>query len=397
MGSRFTLGIVIPEGGHAMGSGKKYRVAIIGTGNHGTRFARTFQLHPQCEVVAGVNPSQESLDIFCRRFGVPGYSNHLEMLSEEDVDIAAPILPVKPNPQVVIDCIEAGVKGVMSEKPIAASLREADLMVEAARSHGVPWGAGDMYRNSPNLWRVKAMIDSGELGDVQTINLYGTGGNQMAGQGCRGLTEMALFAGDGPVNRVIGWVDGDAADRDRGAINEWDNHDQGMGGIVFYENGITGFIHHDKSAKHGLEVILERGVFQSNQSDYNRLWVEKNGHLEEVMGFFDPPDPNQGASGYDKDGWSLMRRRMIETVDSIVEAVDEGIEPRCSGRDNAAALEITIGLRESHRRNFDAVSLPVENRSLAIYPMRGRWIGRRLHAEYGSDKWWKTYNGLTNW
>ena len=77
----------------------KYRVGIIGTGGHGTRFARTFQLNPLTEVVAGVNPSQESLDLFCKRFNVPGYNDYREMLEKEDIDIAAPILPVKPNPQ----------------------------------------------------------------------------------------------------------------------------------------------------------------------------------------------------------------------------------------------------------------------------------------------------------
>ncbi len=241
----------------------KYRVAIIGTGNHGTRFARTFQLNPKTEVVAGVNPSQESLDIFCKRFDVPGYNDHKEMLEKENVDIAAPILPVKPNPQVVIDCARAGVKGIMSEKPIAASLDEADRMVEECSSRGIPLGAGDMYRNSDNLWKAKEVIDSGEIGAVQSINTYGAGSNQMTGQGCRGLTEMSLFAGDVDVDWVTGWVDGDAADRDRGTIAEWSDYDQGMGGYVRFVTGIEGFLHRRQSAaKSGIEVVCSKGVFR---------------------------------------------------------------------------------------------------------------------------------------
>ena len=60
-----------------------------------------------------------------------------------DLDIAAPILPVKPNPGVVIDCARAGVKAIYCEKPMAASLDEADRMpVEETSSRGIALAFG---------------------------------------------------------------------------------------------------------------------------------------------------------------------------------------------------------------------------------------------------------------
>ena len=233
----------------------KYKVGIIGCGSHGTRLARAFQLNPSTEVVAGVNRSQEGLDLFCGRFDVPGYHDYKEMLEKEDIDIAAPILPVKHNPQAVIDCARAGVKGIFCDKPIAASLEEADRMVEECRKLGVPVIAGDMFRNDPDMWKARTLVESGEIGGVLSINVYGTGGNQASGQGCRSFTDMAMFAGDGDIDWVVGWVTGDPADRELGKIDEWSDADQEMGGYVRYANGIEAFLHHRTApARTGLRL-----------------------------------------------------------------------------------------------------------------------------------------------
>ena len=57
----------------------KYRVGIIGCGSHGTRMARAFALNPLTEVVAGVNRSQEGLDLFCSEFLTGLWGRHLEI------------------------------------------------------------------------------------------------------------------------------------------------------------------------------------------------------------------------------------------------------------------------------------------------------------------------------
>ena len=359
----------------------KYRVGIIGCGSHGTRLGRAFNLNPMTEVVAGVNRSQEGLDLFCNRFDVPGYHDYAEMLAKEEIDIAAPILPVKHNPQAVIDCARAGVKGVFCDKPIAASLAEADEMVEECRRLGVPVVAGDMERNDPDMWKAREMVESGEIGEVLSINVYGTGSNQATGQGCRSFTDMAMFAGDADIDWVVGWVTGWAADRKLGTIDEWSDNDQAMGGYVRYSNGIECFLHHRTApGKHGIEVLGSEGLFSRDSSTREyRFWKRKNGGLEELKGVFDPPDQaGYGPQGYDDDGWYVLRKRTTDSAQAIVDAVEDGVRPRCSDDDLRKALEVPIALRESHRRGHAAVKLPLEDRSLKIIPCTRRYIGRRF-------------------
>jgi predicted dehydrogenase len=75
-----------------------FRVGIIGGGQQGTYAARAYHLHPRTEVAAVADTDPENLKLFCERFDVPGYSTYEEMLAKEELDIAAPILPVRAKP-----------------------------------------------------------------------------------------------------------------------------------------------------------------------------------------------------------------------------------------------------------------------------------------------------------
>ena len=109
-----------------------YRVGLIGCGRKGTVHARSYDLDPRAAIVAGADTDRENLDLFCERFGVPGYDSYEKMIEQEGIDIALPILPVSPNPEIVIRCAQLGVKGIGCEKPMAASLARADEMVDSA-------------------------------------------------------------------------------------------------------------------------------------------------------------------------------------------------------------------------------------------------------------------------
>ena len=76
----------------------KYRVGMIGIGRKGAQHARAYRINPRTQIVAAADTDEENLEVFCKRFGVPGYADYHEMLKKESIDIAAPILPVGPNP-----------------------------------------------------------------------------------------------------------------------------------------------------------------------------------------------------------------------------------------------------------------------------------------------------------
>ena len=127
-----------------------YRVGIIGVGRMGSNHARAYVVNPKTELVAAADTDPENLELFQRRFGVNVYGDYHEMLAKERLDIAAPVLPVSVNPQAVIDCAEAGVGAIFSEKPIASSLADADRMVETCRPGESPLPAATPGATCPS-------------------------------------------------------------------------------------------------------------------------------------------------------------------------------------------------------------------------------------------------------
>ena len=166
-----------------------YRVGIIGPGIKGVEYGVAYRFHPQTEVVAAADTDAETLGLFCDRFEVPGYADYREMLASERLDIVAAILPVGPNPDVVVECARAGVKAVQCEKPMAATLADADRMVEACR-YGVALAVGDLDRNLPE-YAPLSTCEAGELGDQLD--------HRHRRQRHDGVEDGRLFAGDAEV------------------------------------------------------------------------------------------------------------------------------------------------------------------------------------------------------
>ena len=347
-----------------------YRIAQIGCGQKGTSHARSHVLVGRSQIVAAADPDEENLALFCERFGVPGYADHRELLDKEEFDIALAILNPRNNPGIVIDCADAGVRAIQSEKPIAERLADADAMVAACRANGALFACGDVERNWSYYWKAREIIASGDLGDVLSITCFSVSTRRWDVQG---LSLMRMFAFDADVAWVTGWVHEDpVSDHDTG----------GYAGHLRFTNGIDGYLHRRPSARHGIEVVCTKGVFES---DFRYMRMRKAeasqpswSRLSEMAGIL-PEESFQGITvgEYDDEGWRHPGTRCLHTVESLLEAVDSGTEPRANGDNGRKTLEITIALRESHRRGHIPVRLPLEDRDQTIILGRGRPLDKK--------------------
>ena len=158
-----------------------------------------------------------------------------------------------------------------------------------------------------------------------------------------------------------------------------------IGGHIRFANGIDCFCHYDHPWK-GIEIIGTQGmIFNDRPSNPDlHLWKPKQagdvktlGDLEEVEGAFPRNTPTVNPDGTrvrDEDGFIMATDGMTETVGAIVEALDGKAPLRLTtGEDLQKALEICIAMRESARRDQAPVALPLEDRSLKLFPIKGRW------------------------
>ena len=360
----------------------RYRVGLVGCGRQGTFFARAFATNPATEVVAGCNRSQDTLDLFCHRFGVPGYNDYRQMLRDESLDIVATVLLVKPNPEVVIGSACAGVRGIMSEKPLAARLCDLDRMVEACDEAGTFYQAGNVDRVRPQNWAAREAIAQGAIGEVRHINCY----THIVQGGCNALNWAKMYAlgqfirGQSGKEADAEWVVGKTAGD---PFSDGDEGLDGIGGFIHFANGIEMTIHLHASARRGVEVVGAKGVFVSD-GRHLRFWQKTDAAgtgsfsgMKEVFGLAPEISPQETVRS--PEGWLEPDERIRDTVQSIVDALDNDVEPRCSGHDQQDAFEIAVALRESARRGHAPVRLllPPELRQQPMWPVPYRWNSKR--------------------
>ncbi|HEY3111902.1 MAG TPA: Gfo/Idh/MocA family oxidoreductase, partial [Chloroflexota bacterium] len=120
---------------------------------------------PNIKVTAMCDLSPSLVEQVADKYGVAKrYTRYLDLLEQRDVD--AVFVATRDHPPVSIAAAEAG-KHVMSEKPIAFNLEEADAVIAAARQNKVKLQIAYMKRYDPAFeWalpRFRAMQAVGRL------------------------------------------------------------------------------------------------------------------------------------------------------------------------------------------------------------------------------------------
>src|SRR3954468_23506151 len=163
--SRETLGVAM-------------RIGLIGCGNIGVH-AHIPDLRgtEDMSIVAAADPTPERLRAAAEAAGLSPddlYLDWRELLGRPDVEAVIVATPQRYRPEIVIAAAEAG-KHILAEKPLALSPAAVQAMIDAARQHGVTLATVHNYHFMPVYQEIKAVIDSGEIGeaDVAVLNYLG--------------------------------------------------------------------------------------------------------------------------------------------------------------------------------------------------------------------------------
>lgn len=150
------------------------RIVAIGAGNRTNKYLEYAVRHPERLQLAGVvelNPLRR--EAVAAKFGLaPSQCFDDYRLFFRQPRSADAVLIATPEDTHFEPCmlaIEAGYD-VLLEKPIAQRLDECRQIAEAARRRGVIVGICHVMRYHPYFVRIKEIVDSGELGQLISIN-----------------------------------------------------------------------------------------------------------------------------------------------------------------------------------------------------------------------------------
>ena len=145
-------------------------VAVVGLGYWGPNLVRNFHDVELADVRLICDQRSEQLEAIGRRYpAVRRTTSFDDVLADDTVDAVAIATPVGTHFDLASRALEAG-KHVFVEKPLAASVAEAEALVVSARSRGLVLMPGHTFLYSPPVDVVRDLIHSGELGDVYFVS-----------------------------------------------------------------------------------------------------------------------------------------------------------------------------------------------------------------------------------
>ena len=140
------------------------RIGVIGAGGFGLFALQQFLQVPGVKLAGMAGTHREAARAMARRFGVEQIEQVESLVARPDVDliyIATP--PFLHYPQARL-ALEAG-KHVISEKPLAVSVKQADALIALAREKRRLCIANLMQRYNPMFDAVRRLIESRALGE----------------------------------------------------------------------------------------------------------------------------------------------------------------------------------------------------------------------------------------
>lgn len=145
------------------------RFGIWGAGAVAHDVAADFQLVAGAVLHAVAARNGDKARALAVRFGVHRSGEGIAALLEDpEVDVVYVATPSARHAQDCLECIEAG-KAVLCEKPFALNAKQAEQVIDAARSRGVFCMEAMWTRFIPAVQAARALIARGALGPVRLI------------------------------------------------------------------------------------------------------------------------------------------------------------------------------------------------------------------------------------
>ncbi|HTM00875.1 MAG TPA: Gfo/Idh/MocA family oxidoreductase [Candidatus Omnitrophota bacterium] len=141
-------------------------VGVIGCGYWGPNLVRNLLSNRKCDGVTVCDASTSNLERARERFPhLRCVGSVEELLADRLVESVLIATPVSTHYPLARACIESG-RHTFVEKPLTASVAEAEELIDLADRYGVTLMVGHTFEFSPPVVKIKQIIESGTLGDI---------------------------------------------------------------------------------------------------------------------------------------------------------------------------------------------------------------------------------------
>jgi UDP-N-acetylglucosamine 3-dehydrogenase len=199
------------------------------------RHGEAYKLLASCEMVACADIVDENAREFSETYGFTStYADYREMLAQEKLDMVSICTWMHLHEPMVLAAVEAGVKAIHCEKPMANTWGGAKRMAAAAKQAGVQLTFNHQRRYGTPFVMAKQMLDDGLIGDLlrqesECGNVYDSGTHF--------IDMFSFFQGESPAQWVLAQIDYRTENIIFGGACE---NQQVV--LIGYENGVFGMV-----------------------------------------------------------------------------------------------------------------------------------------------------------
>ena len=331
----------------------KYTAAIVGCGSIAHAHMDGYGLVDDVEVVAIVDPIANARAQYIDQYpdlNLQEFETVEQMLATAKPDIVSVCTWHLLHPASTIAAANAGVKGVICEKPMAIGMAAADSMVDACDANGTKLVISHQRRFTKGWEKARQLMQEEAIGKPLFVTNKVAEG--LANWGTHSIDGSRFVLGDPQPQWVMGAVERrtDRFERDTPI-------EDACLGLVHFEGDVQLFIQSDlmrEGATAGsFQIKGTEGMMEVSESSVRMMNADTKGWLDVDIG---------AGEGDRAIGGNTNAGQVAELLQWLEGGVDEH---RGSGRQARITVEIMMGLYEAARRK-QIVNFPLQEKG---YPL----------------------------
>jgi predicted dehydrogenase len=358
------------------------RLGVVGTKGVGRTHLGCIRELQDCELAAVCDVNEDEARACGREHGVPFYADVGEMLSSERLDGVTVCTPHWFHPGIACAAFDAGVH-VLTEKPMAVTLEDAERMVDTARAKGLLLGVVFQHRTDALQIRAREIVASGELGELHRLLLVAAWFRPEAyyrsdewrgtwkGEGGGVLLNQAPHSLDSFI-----WISALMPDRVYGRTDTFMHRievEDRASALLHYPNGATGYVQASTSEYPGLSrmefagergrMVLEDGSLRLGLLDrplreFSETAEDQGARPQVTWSSRERPEGAEGSEA----GALRARAGHCQVIADFAESIRTGRSPMVPGEEGMKSLELAAAVVLSSHRNSE-VPVPVPRKA----------------------------------
>ena len=334
---------------------ERIKVGVIGVGALGAAHARAYSQLPSCRLSAVYDIDDERNRRTASEYSVPICRDLDDMLSHcEAVSI---VTPTDTHCAIAFNAINRA-KHVFIEKPVAASVAEAEKLIETATSRGVVAAVGHIERFNPAFLAVRE-----ELGDPRFIEAHRL--NRFSPRGLETAVILELMIHG--IDLVLSIVDSPIVEIRAAAVPVVSDTDDIANCRLLFENGCVANLTASRISAQPMRKlrIFTRDRYASldlkeKNAELYRLFRKSSRQVELPPRYTAVLDA--GNKHIARLGVIIGQGDMLAAeLDDFLTAVARKAKPRVGLTEGAKALAVALDIHRAakeHRRHVSAAARP---------------------------------------